>query len=223
MRFGQLRPAARLTVRLGLALALLAAGACAKRSPTGELYPPSDAPEWESKFNNSFDDAYTREKINLEGRAPNDVLDQRKFASRMGHANIVALVHVDQVWGKGRYQGRPDQFLDVTLGDVLMGELPPKTSEQQLLEVRDEDDLPGTLQGRVMILFLRWDPDGEPPYRHHLMPADEETVTYIKAMVQHAKQEGALTAKGKERRGHERRRQRRERREQRKAQAKAGG
>jgi hypothetical protein len=195
-----------------LLVVALVALSCKRKNPTGELLPPREAPRWESRFGSAYDDAYTREHITLEGRAPHDVLDQRLFAARLGHASLVALVEVEQVWGRGRYQSQPDQYLGVKLGEVLLGELPGDAAGQQQLLVRAEDDLPGTLHGQEMILFLRWAPGEDPPYHHHLMPADEDTVEYIRAMVNHAKEEGVLTFKGKERRGKQRRRIRRERR-----------
>jgi hypothetical protein len=184
---------------LGWVVALLVCGACRGRSQTGELSAPPGAPEFESRFGVAFDDAYTREPIELSGRAPNDVLDQRLFAARLGHAHVVALVTVLQVWARGRYQGRQDQRLDVEIGEILMGALPKGTHEEQLIEVAGEDALPGTLQGKPMILFVRWAPGEVPGYHHHLMPADDELVAYIQAMVKHAQTEGVLNDRGVER------------------------
>jgi len=206
-----------------LLVPLVTLGGCKGRNPTGELVPPAGAPAWESRFAVAYGDTYTREPINLEGRAPNDVLDQRLFAARLGHADLVALVTVEQVWGRGRFQGRPEQFLDVKIGEMLIGDLPGSASEEQLVMVRSEDDLPGSLQGEVMILFLRWAPGEEPPYHHHLMPADDEMVGRIRGMVTHAKKEGVMTMKGKERRGAKRRQARKERREARKAERREAG
>ncbi len=199
--------------RLLLAM-VLGIGAC-KAAQTGELTPPAHAPKWEPRFAVAFDDAYTRESIALSGRAPNDVLDQRRFSFRLGEAALVAVVHVEQVWGKGRYQGRQDQFLDVSLGEALLGEVPRKAAPDQLLLVRSDDELPGSLQGRNMVLFLRWAPGENPAYHHHLMPADKETLAWIRAMVDHARAEGVLDAKGGE--------TRRSRRKKRRMQAKGGG
>jgi hypothetical protein len=207
----------QLTWWLLVLVPLLVLESCKGRNPSGELFPPSGAPEWESRFAVAYGDTYTREPISLEGRAPNDVLDQRLFAARLGHADLVALVRVEQVWGRGRFQGRPEQFLDVTIGDMLIGELPGSASEEQLIMVRSDDDLPGSLQGEVMILFLRWAPGDDPPYHHHLMPADDEMVGRIRGMVKHAKKEGVMTLRGKERKGAKRRQARKERREARKA------
>lgn len=171
-------------------------GACSQGSRTGDLAPPDDAASWENRFGVAFDDAYTRESINLVGRAPHDVLDQRLFAARLGHAAIVARVSVDQVWGRGRHQGDQDQYLDVTIEQVLMGELPKNTNEQQLLPVRANNELSADLQGAQMILFVRWAPGAKPPFHHHLMPSDPALEGYIEALVEHAQDEGALDASG---------------------------
>jgi hypothetical protein len=68
--------------------------------------------------------------------------------------------------------------------------------EQQLL-VTGEDDLPGKLQNDKLILFVKWAPGHIPPYHHHLMPAEKDTLAYINAMVEHAKAEGVLSESGK--------------------------
>jgi hypothetical protein len=192
----------RLLVVALVAIGFGAAG-CRDRNPTGVLKPPSGAPEFESKFAAAFNDDYTREPINLSGRAPNDVLDQRLFSARLGHAHIVARVTVEQVWGRGRYEGRKDQFLDVLIEEVVLGELPKKTKNEQLLRISGQDPLPGSLQGQSMLLFVRWAPSSIPAYHHHLMPADENLVAFIEAMVQHARDEGVLDSRG---RGRKRRR-----------------
>ena len=166
-----------------------------------ELVPPKGAPAWESRYAVAFDDSYTPTSINLEGRAPNDVLDQQLFQARLGHAAVVVLVRIEQVWGKGRYQGRQDQFVELQVGEVLMGSLPKEAPERLMIEVQSIDELPGELRDEIMIFFLRWDDESEPPYHHHLMPADEELVSLIKAMVKHAQNEGVLDAKGSEKRG----------------------
>lgn len=181
---------------VALAALVFSLPACKSRRTHGELFPPDDAPTWEGRFAVAFDDDYTAEDLELRGRAPHDVLDQRLFASRLGYAAIVALVRVDQVWGRGRYQGRKDQYLDVTIGEVLLGELPKGTRNEQLLRVTGEDDLPGDLQGQGLVMFLRWAPGDAPPYHHHLMPAEGAIVQYMRTLVKHAKAEGALDGKG---------------------------
>ncbi|WP_146155470.1 hypothetical protein [Enhygromyxa salina] len=187
---------------LAAALALsFAGGGCKNRNKGGtisELTPPKDAPAWESRYAVAFDDAYTATAVNLQGRAPNDVLDQQLFQARLGHAAIVMLVRVEQVWGRGRYQGRQDQFLEVEVGEYLLGNLAKDAPERLMIEVSSIDELPGSLKGEIMLLFLRWDAESEPPFHHHLMPADEELVALIKAMVKHAQDEGVLNAKGDE-------------------------
>ena len=187
-------------IRLPVVVGVVAAASlawvlgCAHRSKTGAFEPPPDAPAWTQDYARAFDDGYTRETVRLEGRAPNDVLDQRLFSERLGESHIVATVTVGQVWARGRYEGRQQQYLEVSLDDVLMGELPLNTDEEQLLQIIGTEDLPGTLAGQRMILFVRWAPELDPPYRHHLMPADDEVVAFIQAMVEHAKQAGILDA-----------------------------
>lgn len=172
-------------------------GACGPKNPTGELRPPKDAPEFDTKFLRAFDDDYTAQKIQLSGRAPNDVKDQQLFAARLGYADIVAKCTVAQVWAKGRHQqGRKEQFLDVEIGDVLLGKLPRGTTKEQLLPVASEDDLPGELRGEELLLFVKWAPGEVPPYHHHLMPADEDTLAFIHALIDHAKAEGAIDGSG---------------------------
>ncbi|WP_146158432.1 hypothetical protein [Enhygromyxa salina] len=192
------------SLRIPLLAAVLAvsfSGGCKNRDKGGtlsELRPPKDAQPWESGKAIAFDDAYTPTAINLQGRAPNDVTDQQLFQARLGHADIVMLVRIEQVWGRGRYQGRQDQFVEVEIGEFLLGKLPKDAPERLLIEVGGVDELPGALKGEIMLLFLRWDVESEPPYHHHLMPADDELVALIKAMVKHAQDEGVLNAKGDE-------------------------
>jgi hypothetical protein len=192
-----------------VAVAVTVSAACAgRRNPTGDLMAPKDARPWESKFGRAFDDGYTKEVVKLSGRAPNDVLDQRLFAARLGHADVVALAEVTQVWGRGRYQGKQDQFLEVELGEVLLGDLPKGTEPIQTLGVASEDELPGALRGQTMVLFVRWAPDDAPSYHHHLMPAQDEAVAHIRALVQHAQDAGMIDARGKARKRPRRNRRR---------------
>ncbi len=171
--------------------------ACGGRSSTGELTPPNDAQAWESRYRAAFDDDYTPEPINLRGRAPHDVRDQRLLAARMGFADVVAQVQVQQVWGRGRYQGRQQQYLEVEIQQpLLMGKLVKGTAERQLLQVTAEDELPGVLQGESLVLFLRWAPGQQPPFHHHLMPIDEAALGYIGALVEDAKEKGVLDSQG---------------------------
>lgn len=182
---------------MALAVSLPGSTACKNRNRGAELHAPSDAPAWEGRFGVAFDNGYTREPINLDGRAPHDVLDQRLFAARMGHAAIVAVVQVDQVWGKGRYQGRQDQFLGVEIQRLLIGELPRGVTDEQMLRIAGDEELPGTLQGVEMLLFVRWAPGEQPEYRHHLMPAEPELLRYVEALVEHAQHEGVLDDAGR--------------------------
>jgi hypothetical protein len=190
---------------LGVCLVGGAGGCKHRRDKNGgtlsELRPPKGAEPWESRYAVAFDDSYTPTSINLQGRAPNDVLDQQLFQARLGYAAVVALVKVEQVWGRGRYQGRHAQFVEVEVGETLFGSLPKDAPERLMIEVESSDELPGALKDEIMLLFLRWDGESEPPYHHHLMPADEELVALIKAMVKHAQEEGVLNAKGDESKG----------------------
>lgn len=183
-------------------MAGVAVAGCRKRNDGTELgsdlVPPKNAPAWESRYAIAFDDSYTPTTVNLQGRAPNDVLDQQLFQARLGHAALVLLVRVEQVWGKGRYEGRQDQFVELEVGEVLMGEMPKGAPERLMVKVDSIDELPGRLRGEIMLFFVRWDEDSGPPYHHHLMPADDELVALIKAMVKHAQDEGVLDAKGSE-------------------------
>lgn len=181
---------------LGAVLALGLAGGCKTRSSSGELTPPEDAVAWESSQSLQFDDDYTRQPINLRGRAPHDVRDQRLLAARLGFAHVIAEVKVLQVWGRGRYQGRQEQYLEVEIEELLVGQLLKGTAERHIVMVAAEDELPGALQGQSLLLFLRWAPGQVPPYHHHLMPADPEAMAFIAAVIEHAKSEGVLTAEG---------------------------
>jgi hypothetical protein len=185
-----MRTGRRWLAALGISLTLAAcAGA---RARGGDLGPPADAPAWDTRYDLVFDDHYTALPVELSGRAPGDVVDQRRFAQRLGFADLIALVTVDQVWSRGLYEGTPRQQLDVTVGRVLLGELPKGTRREQVLQLRGGEDLPANLTGRVMLLFLRWAPGEGAGYHHHVMPADEAVITLIEAMVRHARAEGKL-------------------------------
>lgn len=177
-------------------LVLGLAGACKDRSSSGELTPPNDAVPWDAQHAQYFDDDYTKQSINLRGRAPHDVRDQRLLATRLGYSDIVAEVEVLQVWGRGRYKGSQEQYLELEVKQLLLGELVKGTSNEQFLMVRAEDELPGTLQGQSLLLFLRWAPGQVPPYHYHLMPVEPEAMAYIAAVIEHAKAEGVLDADG---------------------------
>lgn len=188
-----------LLLALAMSFTAISTG-CKNRHRTGELFPPDDAPAWETRFAQTFDDDYTPEPLELQGRAPHDVLDQRLFTARLGYSHIVVLVRVDQVWGRGRYQGRKAQYIDIELGEVLLGEVPKGTRKDQLVTITGEEELRGDLQGRTMLLFVRWAPGERPPFHHHMMPATKDIVGYIRALVQHATKEGALGGGGKRKR-----------------------
>lgn len=184
-----MRTGRRWLAALGISLALAACGGARAR---GDLVPPADAPAWDGRYDLIFDDHYTAVPVQLSGRAPGDVVDQRRFAQRLGYADLVILVSVDQAWSRGLYAGTPRQRLDVTLGRVLRGELPRETRREQSLELRGGEELPANLTGQVMLLFLRWAPGEEPGFHHHVMPADDEVIALIEAMVRHARAEGKL-------------------------------
>lgn len=173
-----------------LAVSLALVG-CA-RGGRGELTPPAGAPQWDPLFDGVFDDHYTAIPVQLTGRAPGDVIDQKRFAQRLGHADLVMLVTVDQVWSRGLYAGTPQQRASVSLGQVLRGELARGVRGEQVLELRGGDVLPAELGGQVMLLFLRWAPGEGAGFHHHLMRADEEILTLIDAMVRHARAAGQL-------------------------------
>jgi hypothetical protein len=181
---------------LGAVLALGLAAGCKGRNLTGELTPPADAAAWDARHAQAFDDHYTRQPINLSGRAPHDVRDQQLLARRMGFADVLAEVKVLQVWGKGRYQGRQEQFLELEIERLLVGRLLDGTSDRQFVMVQATDPLPGTLQGQSLLLFLRWAPGEVPPYHHHLMPVEPASMAFIAAVIDHAKQEGVLDPEG---------------------------
>ena len=202
MRTGRLA-----TLALSLAIACTLAG-CARRGGRGELTPPADAAAWDPIHDTTFDDHYTATRLELSGRAPSDVLDQRRLAQRLGFADVVALVQVDQVWSRGLYGGQAVQRLDVTLGRVLLGALPKGTRNQQTLELRGGEELPGGLTGKVMLLFLRWAPGEGAGYHHHVMPADENVVSWVEAMARHARAQGQLKELEKPRRPGKRSRRR---------------
>ena len=171
-------------------------GACAGKRSDGELTPPAKATAWSSKWRPAFDDDYTAEPVNLQGRAPHDVRDQRLLAQRMGYSDLVAEVRVLQVWGRGRYQGSQEQYLEVEVVQYLIGQPLKGTSERQLIHVSSEDELPGSLQGQSLVFFLRWAPGEQPPYHHHLMPMDSESIGFMAARIEHAKEAGVLDGEG---------------------------
>ncbi|RMG99204.1 MAG: hypothetical protein D6705_03840 [Deltaproteobacteria bacterium] len=170
---------------------------CAGRAGDGSLQPPRDAPPWEDVLSRAFDDSLTEEPVNLTGRAPHDVLDQRLFVERLGLSSLVCLADVDQVWARGRRTGDDRQFLDLRIERVLLGELPDDADPIQTVEVVADDELSGALQGASVIFFVRWAPDHDPPFHHHLLVATDEVVAWIEAAVDQARAAGAITIGGK--------------------------
>lgn len=205
MRTGRRRLAA---FSFALTLTGLALAGCGKQGARGDLAPPDGAAAWDPIYDNTFDDHYNETALQLSGRAPGDVIDQRRLAQRLGFADLVLLVHVDQVWSRGLYAGTANQRLDVTLGRVLLGVLPKGTRKDQVLSLRGGEELPGGLTGRVMLLFLRWAPGEGQGYHHHVMPADEAVIEWIDAMTRHARALGKLDPLEKSRAGKRGRRSR---------------
>jgi len=205
-------PGAPFGVGVGLALGLFLATGCAGRAETeGVLRSPPNAREWTGRLAVAFDDAFTPTGINLAGRAPNDVQDQRLFAARLGHADLVVLVRLEQMWGKGRYAGRQDQYVELSLGEVLAGQLEDGVADEQLVGLVGQDKLSGDLNGQLAILFVRWDPGAEPSFHHHLMAAQPATVVLIKSMVAHADDAGVNPGKRRSSKASRRRNRRRSR------------
>jgi hypothetical protein len=165
---------------------------CRHSSNSGELGAPASASAWDTRLEQLFDDRFTPSAVELTGRAPGDVLDQRRFSQRLGYANVILLVRVDQVWSRTLFGGQPQQRVEVTLGRTLRGSLPRKTTPSQVLVLRGAEELPADAVGRVMLMFVAWAPGEIPAYHHHLMPADENVVELIEAMVRHARKEGKL-------------------------------
>jgi hypothetical protein len=186
-------PALSVTALVAMA-SVVAAPGCARRAARGDLTPPPDAAAWDPLHDIIFDDHYTQTPLELSGRAPGDVIDQRRLAQRLGFADIVALVTVDQVWSRGLHDSVPRQRVDVTIDRVLLGALPKGTRKDQVLELRGGEDLPAALTGRVMLLFVRWAPGEGSGYHHHLMPADDNVLAWVTAMVRHARALGKLDA-----------------------------
>ncbi len=188
-------------------------GACKERNTTGELSSPSDATAFESQHRKAFDDDYTDQNVELMGRAPNDVLDQQLFAERLGFADVLARVRVAQVFGKGRYEGRKDQYVAIAIEEVILGSLPEGTEDDQLLVIKGDVDLPRDLSDDELLLFVKWAPGDVPSYHHHLMPADEGVIEMIEAMVKHAQEKGVLNANGEVSKGRKSRKAQRKQQE----------
>lgn len=169
--------------------------ACSGRSPTGALTPPPDAAPWNADFAAAFDDDFTAIAPELTGRAPNDVLDQRLLAQRLGFADVVAVARVEQIFTRGR-RGRTEPFMAVEIEELLIGKLVPGTEPRQLLALGEDEDIDPVTPGQRVLLFVRWAPEATPPYHHHLMVADPEVMEFVGALVQHAKKAGVLTSQG---------------------------
>lgn len=196
-------PARRPGLGASVLLALVAATAACRGKTNGELKPPSGAPAWDSRLEQLFDDRFTPTPIELTGRAPGDVLDQRRFSQRLGYADLVVLVTVEQVWSRTLLGGRPQQRVEISLGEPLRGKLPRGAAKAQVLHLRDAEELPTDAVGRVMLLFIEWAPGDSPAFHHHLMQASEPVIALIEAMVRHARAAGKLEDGTKKRRRRE--------------------
>ncbi|MBZ5711382.1 hypothetical protein [Nannocystis pusilla] len=195
------RPGPWASIALGLSLASGFAFAGCRHSQSGELGAPAGASAWDTRLDQLFDDRFTPSTVELTGRAPGDVLDQRRFSQRLGYADVIALVSVEQVWSRTLFGGQPQQRVEVSLGRVLRGSLPRKTTPAQVLVLRGAEELPADAVGRVMLMFVAWAPGEIPAYHHHLMPADEKVIELIEAMVRHARKAGKLDeSQGKKKR-----------------------
>jgi hypothetical protein len=181
---------------VGLWCMSMAVGGCKKSDLNyGTLKAPGGAEAFESRYSVAFDDGYTAASPKIEGRAPNDVADQRLLHARLGHADLVMLVKVEHIWEKGFKGGAKRQFLEIKLGEVLYGELGSSVNGQQLVPVLG-DSVPAGLEGERLLMFVRWAPGEEPSFHHHLGPAVPEVVSMIVAMVEHARKEGVLGGSG---------------------------
>jgi len=147
----------------------------------------------------------TATPVRLTGRAPNDVLDQRLFGVRLGCADLVMLAQVDHIWDRGLHAGRPEQHVDLTLGDVLLGHLDKRVSADQTLHVEVSDPLAGDLQTQQLMVFLRWAPGEQPEFHHHLMLVEPDLLAGVLAQIRHAEQAGKLPKTPKRQRKRKRR------------------
>ncbi len=170
-RHAALRPPLAWCLPLALVLLILTAGCRGRERQTG-LVPPSDARAWEDRFAVAFDDLFTLAPVPLEGRAVHDVTDQRLLQARMGHADLVLRARVENTWSRRRYDGELEQIVELTITETLVGKLPKRADKAQTLTVRNADPIEIGPEGQEVIWFLRWAPKDNPPYHHHLTPAD---------------------------------------------------
>ncbi|TPV94751.1 MAG: hypothetical protein B7733_13550 [Myxococcales bacterium FL481] len=175
--------------------------ACRHGDADRALAPPPEAQEWLPALAELFDDGITVAPLRFDGRAPNDVLDQRLFHRRLGHSDLVALVRVEQVWGRGRHQGSPTQYIDVTFQEIMVGALPKDTARRHMLEIVSAVDVPSSLPGQPLLLFLRWAPSHKRPYHYHVVSAHDDAVASVEAAVDHARSQRATRRGRRHRRG----------------------
>jgi hypothetical protein len=172
----------------GLAALSLGLNACKPRER--QLAPPAGTPAMDPAHVAYFDRGITTTPVVLVGRSPSDVVDQRLFGQRLGYADLVVTATVEESWERRR-GAEIQRFVQVRLGEPLLYELPKKTAETLRLEVVSEDPL-GDLRGETFILFIRWSPGERPPFRHHLMITDLQTIELVRGMVGHAIEAGQL-------------------------------
>ncbi|HFE46299.1 MAG TPA: hypothetical protein ENJ18_12515 [Nannocystis exedens] len=194
---GLWRGARGLAVGGVLAFSLAVGVGCKPKAQT--LTPPAGTPAMEASHATYFDDGITLTPVVLVGRAPSDVVDQRLFGQRLGYADLIVIVTVEDLWQRRRGRKKAQHFLEVHLDEALLGELPKGTAETQRLEAHSIDPLPSELRGQRFLLFVRWAPAERPPFHHHLMIADDAAVEVIRAMVSHAAESGYLHKRAKKR------------------------
>ncbi len=191
-----------------LVSALVASAAPACKNKSGTLEPPRGADAWDPEYARFFDDGLTELPVTLSGRAPNDVRDQKRFGMRLGYSDLVILTEVSQSWSRGLGERRQKHYVEVKLKRVLLQQDRVKIPESETLRLVRDRPIPGDVQGKEMLLFLRWAPGEQPAYHHHLLIASDEMISTIEAMVKHAKREGQFGSKA------ERRKARRDKRKQ---------
>ncbi len=172
------------------------------------MAPPAGTAAMEASHAIYFDDGITVTPVVLVGRSPSDVVDQRLFGQRLGYADLIVLVTVEDLWERRRGRKKAQRFLEVRFEEAILGELPKRIAETQRLEAHSVDPLPSELRGQRFILFVRWAPDERPPFHHHLMIADEAAVGVIRAMVSHATESGYLNKRVKKRTHRDKRKKR---------------
>lgn len=182
----------RASLRLSGLVSLLVVGlACAPRLT--RLHAPKDAEPWNARFGALYDDGLTVTAVELVGRAPNNVLDQKRFNQRAGHADVIARVRVERVWSRARHDDAPTEHLDVEILEYIMGVVPRSVVRSQTIALSDVPDVPKRLEGEQLILMLRWAPAAQPQYHHHLHAATEENLAFLRVLVADAEARGEIS------------------------------